>query len=287
MASCPDGAPLRVAWIGNSYVYFSELPSMVAGLLRAHGQNVTHGQVTVGGQTLTGHAQDERVAQLLREPWDIVVLQDNSSVPGLGTQDAEVAASEASLTDVIAPLVRAAGATPLLYATWGHRHGCVYQSKRAQFPDYATMQRETTAGYERFLHLLGADARLAPVGNAFERIHSEEIDAGRDPLGASSLFSRCFAPDNFHPSRLGTYLAACVFALVLAGVSPLGSPFRPKRCGFDDRILAKSPDWEGEWPAEVGDEDAARLQRAAHAAVGARRPEQTLVTPGAVAPSHL
>ena len=189
--TCPT--ELRVAWIGNSYVYFSELPAMVAALLGSHGQRITHGQVTVGGQTLSGHAQDARVAQLLREPWDVVVVQDNSSVPGLGADDAEVAASEASLTDAIAPLIRAAGATPLLYATWGHRHGCVYQSKREQFPDYATMQRKTTAGYERFLHLLGADSRLAPVGDAFERIHSEELGAGRDPLASASLFSRQLA----------------------------------------------------------------------------------------------
>ena len=40
------------------------------------------------------------------------------------------------------------------------------------------MQRKTPAGYERFLRLLGSDARLAPVGDAFEIVHSEELSAG-------------------------------------------------------------------------------------------------------------
>ena len=137
-------------------------------------------------------------------------------------------------------------------------------------------------GFEALLFL------LHPYPSAFR------LSPGRDPLSAASLFSRLFAPDDFHPSRLGTYLAACVFALVLTGVSPLGSPFRPARCGFDDRVLEKNPGWEGEWPAAVSDVDAARLQRAAHAAVGARRPEQTFVRSrfgqppgGSVAPAAL
>jgi hypothetical protein len=34
-----------------------------------------------------------------------------------------------------------------------------------------------------------------------------------------------FAPDGFHPSRQGTYLAACVFYAVLRGASPVGNAY--------------------------------------------------------------
>ena len=47
------------------------------------GTLVEHGSVTPGGQRFAGHAEDDAVSELLRRrAWDVVVLQDNSGVPG-------------------------------------------------------------------------------------------------------------------------------------------------------------------------------------------------------------
>ena len=209
---------MRLAWVGNSYVYFNDLPSMLAAMLVAAGvpeEATEHGQITPGGQRFAGHAADVRVAELLSKPWDGVVLQDNSGVPG-GADVSALAASREALTASLVP--RVSSATRLiLYGTWGHLHGSVYSAQREAYPDYTTMQRKTTAGYEAYRALV-APARcveLAPVGDAFQVIHDEERAAGRDPTAPGSLFARLFVPDNFHPSRLGSFLAACVFTHVL------------------------------------------------------------------------
>mmetsp|Transcript_8781 Transcript_8781/g.14817 ORF Transcript_8781/g.14817 Transcript_8781/m.14817 type:complete len:128 (+) Transcript_8781:363-746(+) len=60
-----------------------------------------------------------------------------------------------------------------------------------------------------------ASVVFAPVGQAFWEVYQAELAASRDPLASGSLFARLFQPDAFHPSRLGSYLAGCVFARVL------------------------------------------------------------------------
>jgi len=63
---------MRIAWIGNSFVYFNDLPAMLAAMLMMAGAGsavderaVEHGQVTPGGQHFAGHAADGRVSELL------------------------------------------------------------------------------------------------------------------------------------------------------------------------------------------------------------------------------
>ena len=261
---------MHIAWIGNSYVYYHDLPLMLAGLLAAGGVSSSSGQVSPGGQRLAQHAADPSVAALLEQPWDVAVLQDNSAVPG-GADSGDRAASESALRDFFAP--RLAGRRVLLYGTWGHAAGCAYARLRARYPDYATMQRLTTAGCEGYTQLLraaGAEAELAPVGDAFELVHREEVEAGRDPLSPASLFRRLYAPDDLHPSRLGSYLAACVFFAALTGAhvedSAAASRFRPSEAEHDRKMREKHG-WE---PGELDDAAAARLQSAAKAAVEAR-----------------
>jgi hypothetical protein len=92
-----------------------------------------------------------------------------------------------SLVDVI----RAVGATPVLFETWAHRDG--WSDYRL---DYWAMQAAIDGGYRR----LGADLRVtvAPVGEAWQ------ATLRQDP--AITLWQ----DDGSHPSTAGTYLAACV-----------------------------------------------------------------------------
>ena len=75
----PD-ANQRIAYVGNSFIYFNDLPNMIEGMLGGEGRS--HEAVTPGGAKLSGHAGDPRVSALLAKEWDVVVLQDNSQIPG-------------------------------------------------------------------------------------------------------------------------------------------------------------------------------------------------------------
>ena len=84
---------MRVAFVGNSYTYYNELPTMLATLasLTPARVNMHHASVTPGGSSLADHADGSKAsgaatAAMLAQPpgWDFVVLQDQSQAPGGG-----------------------------------------------------------------------------------------------------------------------------------------------------------------------------------------------------------
>ena len=95
--------PVQIAWVGNSFVYFNKLPRMLAGMLAHDGEAVKQRDVLVGGRGLHGHSQDDNVTQLLvQRKWDVVVLQDQSAVPG-GADEAKFGESITALQSFFAP----------------------------------------------------------------------------------------------------------------------------------------------------------------------------------------
>jgi hypothetical protein len=75
--------PIRVLFVGNSYTYVNDLPSIVAAVASARGVNVAPGMLAEPDFALEDHivtgAYDAEIASL---PWDWVVLQQGpSSLP--------------------------------------------------------------------------------------------------------------------------------------------------------------------------------------------------------------
>eukprot|EP00965_Chrysotila_dentata_P056372 1870229-Pleurochrysis_carterae.AAC.5 len=197
---------------------------MAAGVVNgpADGDNpkpevIRHAQVTPGGERFCGHAANPKAIEMLARVWDVVVLQDNSGVPGGASKNAYKASLKA-LQEDLAPLTTRS-AHCILYSTWGHLHGSVYEKQRAAYPDYLIMQRLTTAGCEAYFHLLSElrsqndnalRTSLAPVGDAFLIIYEEDMSQGVDD-NAYELVSLC--------------VRACVRACMLACASSFMSPF--------------------------------------------------------------
>mmetsp|Transcript_57456 Transcript_57456/g.130189 ORF Transcript_57456/g.130189 Transcript_57456/m.130189 type:complete len:276 (-) Transcript_57456:127-954(-) len=263
---------------------------MLMGMLLPEVPAVAMGEVTTGGQRFSGHAEDPRVAALLAEnTWDAVVLQDNSAVPG-GSNERALAESRGALAEFFAPRLvgaaapsspdgKAASPLVLVYGTWGHRNGCVFEEHREAYLDYRTMQRRTSAGCRAYAELLSGlpsfdgRVRFVPAGDAFLRV-LELCEANGEAAAADgqsqlqdqtaddeSLFSRLYAPDTFHPSRLGTYLAACVFFAAVTGKTPVGLPWRPPpSCAHDEEMLRADGSWQ---PREMSEGDVCTLQAAA------------------------
>ena len=84
---------MRVAFLGNSYTYFNELPTVLATLAALTPARIKlhHASVTPGGSSLADHATRSKAsgaataAMLAEAPgWDYVVLQDQSQTPGGG-----------------------------------------------------------------------------------------------------------------------------------------------------------------------------------------------------------
>lgn len=229
-ASLLPGTGDATLFVGNSYTFVNDLPTAFRELASAAGQAPLRVEsVTAGGYTLAMHDTDlhtdgTALATFLRtgtaadRAWDVVVLQEQSQIPGFPSGQPELLAS----LDAAADLAAAADPAPIvIYGTWGRERGDDLNPDL--YPDFATMEGRLEAGFRAMAARIAADGhvvRIAPVGPAFARIHDGLVAEGADPLAADSPFVALYASDGSHPSPQGTYLAACVVFGTLTGTDP-------------------------------------------------------------------
>jgi len=198
---------IDVLLVGNSYIYFNNLPEMIEGISTVLDGPIVRGAAhTHGGSTLRGHIEDGHLPSILSEgpegggDWEWVMLQEQSTLGSaydgqsgvLGSPDAFHAA-----TRDLAEMVRAEGATPALYMTWA----------KEAFPS----QSETLS---QAYQSIGAelDLEVAEVGEAWAEVRRLRPEFG------------LYISDGSHPNAAGSYLAACVIYAAVTGRSPLGAP---------------------------------------------------------------
>lgn len=183
---------MRILFLGNSFTFFNDLPALVAELLQAE-----VGRSLRGGASLIQHLNptDELCTLthrlLTEERWNFVVLQDHSRGPIEHAEDFRRA------LDALCPMIRAAGAQPVLYETWAYEEGSEMLAKTGLRFD--EMQQRLTDAYRDAAEAHGT--LLAPVGQAFS--------AARHTV---ALYN---AQDHFHPSEAGSRLAAETIAATI------------------------------------------------------------------------
>jgi len=229
----------RALLVGNSYVGANDLRSIVEGLFDAAGGDSSVHAVAPGGYRLDQHADDAdgtngdtRLRDLLVTGeeaglgWDVVVLQQQSQIPGFPTTEPVWIDMEEG-GRVLRDLAADRGATTVLFMTWGYRDGD--SRNPGMYPDYATMQDRIAPGYTELASRLSTPPHrvvVAPVGEAFRAIHLS---------GDEAAFRELYAADGSHPSLQGSYLAACVFLATLTGTSPVGIGWAPASLSDEDR----------------------------------------------------
>ena len=192
----------RILFIGNSYTYVNDLPGAFARLASAGGHEIETGMMAEGGWRLVDHAGSAGTLDKLQSSkWNFVVLQEQSQIPSvevIRTKDMYPAAR------TLVGQIRAEGATPIFFLTWGHRQG---------WPDnglgsYEDMQLQLNRGYLMIAQELNVS--VVPVGYAWSLARQQN-----PPLDL-------WQEDGSHPSEQGTYLAACVFYAAIFRESPEG-----------------------------------------------------------------
>jgi hypothetical protein len=202
-----DRPGIRVLFVGNSLTYENSMPAMVRGLAAGEpGATPIYAvQYVAGGWTLSDWAEESGVERLLRSRWNFAVLQEQSRVPSVWSARRREFLPAARSLDA---RIRASGARTVLFMTWGYEDG---DDWNYDDDTYAAMQSRLADGYRAAGAQLSAP--VAPVGLAW-------AEALRREPGLS-----LWAGDGMHPSRLGSYLAACVFYSVLAGGDPRRSSY--------------------------------------------------------------
>ena len=199
------GRSLDVLFIGTSFTSRNNLPQLVAALV-APRHSLRSATIYAGGASLRRH-WNAGLAQrsLASQPWDRVVLQEQSTLPLKSPQRYH------ENVRLFAPEIAANGATPLLYLTWS----------RASVPD---AQRDLTYAVETIAREIGAG--VAPVGVAWQAVRTRHPDV------------TLYDADGSHPTPAGSYLAACVFAGTLFGVR-VASPEVAQRLRIDSFVAER------------------------------------------------
>lgn len=212
----PPGADesLRVLFIGNSLTYSNDLPGMLRELLRHEGIDAVTAALAEPDFGLEDHWERRTTHDRIAEGWDVVVMQQGPSAT-------EGRPSLIEFAERFAGPIRDAGAIPALYMVW---------PAEVRSFDFQGVSDSYAAAADRI------DGLLFPAGEAW--LDARELDEDIALYGA----------DRFHPSVLGSYLAALVMYEQLTGA--------------DARQLATS----APGPSGVSADDLNTLRQAAHRA---------------------
>ena len=225
---------VNVLMYGNSYTSSNNLASLVDAVVDADGYNGSVTSLTGGGMSLSQHWQNLNTSghqwntTLRTSSWDYVVLQDQSQIPSLPSNDTNWQESKNASVH-LSNEIEAEGGEVVLFMTWGRRSGesgnqwHQYTNINQNFTD---MQERLTEGYTRYAENITAAGNtvwIAPVGLAFKTVHDSVVAAGDDPTSSGNLFYDLYTSDGSHPSLTGSYLAACVMHASLTGDACAGS----------------------------------------------------------------
>ncbi len=200
---------MNILFIGNSYTYFFDLPSLFADLCRANGHDVRVDSVTAGGRELhecltefysdlnTDDPLGKRISELLEEvEYDVLILQEQSCLPYHNPE--LFFAGAVGLSTIIGAW------RTILYATWGRMDG-------SEDLDYFGWTRlSMTKGlYDSYCHAAAlVHGEVSPVGLCFAKAveTTPEIDL--------------YDPDKSHPSYAGSCVAALCHYKTVFGEMP-------------------------------------------------------------------
>jgi hypothetical protein len=186
----PEGS-LKVLFIGNSLTYENNLPRTVAQLAASAGLAQCYCyQIAYPNFALEDHYDfREAVTALEDESWDFVVMQQGpSALPSSREYLIQWA-------EVFGDLIADNGAQAVMYGVWPE------YERSFDFPNVTESYRQAAASI---------GGLLAPAGDAWQIAWAADSTL---PL---------YASDAFHPSPMGTYLAALTVFQRIYNHTPVG-----------------------------------------------------------------
>ena len=216
---------MNILFLGNSLMFYNDLPQVFADLSKAGGHDVFVSSVTKGSATVSHFASEGdplgvRTREVLQERrWDIVIIEPSRRITPF---ENSVLQAETEAAKTVQTIAAEAGAEILLYAVWGNNDGRVKECVAEAPPHmpFVGVHPYTRADHAQFLHKVShsisealGGVRIAEAGLAFER-----LIAADDTIDL-------YHTDLRHPSPAGTYLAACTIYATIFGEKSEGIPF--------------------------------------------------------------
>lgn len=196
----------KILFVGNSHTYTNDLPGMFFEMAQAGGHGVDVYDLTEGSYTLQRFSDPEdELGEILTdalqsEPWDFVVLQENTNAAVAFNAKKDMYPYARKLDEMI----KAAGGQTAFLMTWAPEEGAGAFSREM-------VQGQLAVGYRTIAEEL--DALLIPGGEVFAKALEQDEEL------------QLWGEDGQHPSVEGTYLAACTAYALLFQETPVGNPY--------------------------------------------------------------
>lgn len=208
----------KVLFLGNSYTFYNDLPTLFKSLAFSGGYDVLVDQSTPGGCTLSnpsnGHLYNQTsLLKITEEDWDYVILQEQSQYPVIPYWQSNYFYPGAQQLDSVI-MQNNSCSESMLFMTWGREAGgmqCNGGYCSFAFTDFNQMTDSMSASYIGIAKEMNSP--VSPVGMAWKNALAS------DP--SIELFNN----DGSHPSLVGSYLAACTFYASIFYTSPEGLGF--------------------------------------------------------------
>ena len=213
VAFATNATSRKVLFIGNSFTYTNNMPSILQALATSMGDTLVYDQNTPGGYTLQLHSTDATtISKIFSQQWDIVVIQEQSQLPAF--PPAQVDTTTFRYAHILDSMVHANDTCTqtMFLMTWGYRDGDT--SNCAFYPPictYGGMQQSLRDSYLQMTH--DNKAIVAPVGAAWKVV--------RDSFTAINLYMA----DLIHPGMPGSYLEASVLYASIFHKNPYPSAY--------------------------------------------------------------
>jgi hypothetical protein len=233
-------APHRILFVGNSFLHghappvlhynaarvtdlngtgYGGVPGVFKQLADNAGLHVDVASELLSGQTLQFHL-DQKRALITSRPWDVVVLQEYSTLSPQRPGDATAFIAAAGRLEAAVHGVNPATRVYLL-ETWA-RADQVYRAPGGRWNGRTleAMQGDLRAAYARAMARASCIAGVLPVGDATLRAVQEGV-ADRNPYdGIDAGKFNVWGEDGYHLSAWGSYLEALVIFGQLTGRDP-------------------------------------------------------------------
>lgn len=197
----PSDADLTVLFIGNSLTYSNNLPARVATVAEAAGHSIAVASVTAPGVSLEDHWNDGVADHIRAIGADVVVMQQGpSSLP-------ENQIHLRTWSERLAVPIREAGGEPALYMVWPS------VDRLSAFDAVRESYRSAA---------LATGGLFLPAGESWRAAWEEDPELA------------LYGSDGFHPSELGSTVAALTIYAVLYDddVSDLPAELIPRSSGL-------------------------------------------------------
>ena len=211
-----EDQPLKILFLGNSLMFFNDMPGLFRDLATAAGKKVYVDSVTRGSATISDFARQytdvgaQAYQKIQNERWDYIIIEPSRRITPFENTTYKAELESAHLLQQMAAK---AGAKILLYCVWGNNDGTLTQYDAT---DPANMIKgQVHYDYTRKMHV----EFLKKVNTEFAEALGGVgvIDAGYAFENSMALYPNInlYDPDRRHPSLEGSYLAAaCVYATI-------------------------------------------------------------------------